>query len=759
MDRPNGWGIGGLVLVVVAALFAVWMSQPPTAVPASAPETVFSAERAHVHMRAMAQRPHPAGSAENDRVCQYIQDELAKMGIHYELAERYVKSGSGLTYQRAVLGRIPGTDSTKAFAVDAHFDSVPYGPGATDDISGVSAMLEAARALKASPPLKNDVILVFTDQEECASSGARLFRDHPWFRDVGVMLGLETRGTSGPALMFETSQENGFVIREMAKAGVSPRASSTMFDIYDRLPFGSDFGAYKRHVAGLNVAYIDDFAHYHTVLDNPEKANMDSLQHHGEYTLGLARHFGSMPLDETYAPNVTYFNTLGSHMVVYDYKWNLPVAIAVTALAMASLFLGFAFRRIRITGLLMALLVQVAGILMTAAVVGGLSYLIFQRFREMALYSDHYYAFAYVAFTLAVLVLLMHWTRNRIRGAEFVAALLIIYLPSLYAFLYYMPGGAHQPSIVLLFGALYLIGLILIPENAPRAVALAALLVLPALMFIAPNLMMFRYTLTSMASFLLCGLVLILASALAPQIHLLTNRARYRLAGALTVLALVVFGLGYVNNLPSPDSPRLNCLSYGVDWNANKAYWLSTDHELDEWTQQFFPGEDADRGSCETFLPGDTTAYRKAEAPMPPFGPPTFDVQSDTIVDGKRVLEMHYTPSRDNYQTSIHALDDVKIERVEVNGQVLVDSPKNWYGNFKLVPRDGFPMRLVMAPDTPLKFHVREETYGVPAFEQYEPRPTHMATQTNRRLFRHDFESEHTWTVSTADLGTHASAR
>ena len=39
--------------------------------------------------------------------------------------------------------------------------------------------------------------------------------------------------------MFETGRDNGFLIRQLASR-IKPRATSFMFDFYDRMPFGSD---------------------------------------------------------------------------------------------------------------------------------------------------------------------------------------------------------------------------------------------------------------------------------------------------------------------------------------------------------------------------------------------------------------------------------------------------------------------------------------------------------------------------------------
>ena len=111
--------------------------------------------------------------------------------------------------------------------------------------------------------------------------------------------------------MFETSAENGWLIAQLAAAGVPARASSMMYDVYRPLPFSTDLDPLKERIPGLNIAYVDNFAYYHTPNDSPERLNLDSLQHHGEYALGLARHFGNIPLDETRSPDAAYFDLLG----------------------------------------------------------------------------------------------------------------------------------------------------------------------------------------------------------------------------------------------------------------------------------------------------------------------------------------------------------------------------------------------------------------------------------------------------------------
>src|SRR3954469_2635517 len=67
-------------VVLLSALSIRWM-QPPAAVSESAGAEQFSAGRAMVLLREIAQRPHPTGSEENARVREKILSTLRSMGV------------------------------------------------------------------------------------------------------------------------------------------------------------------------------------------------------------------------------------------------------------------------------------------------------------------------------------------------------------------------------------------------------------------------------------------------------------------------------------------------------------------------------------------------------------------------------------------------------------------------------------------------------------------------------------------------------
>lgn len=197
-------------------------------VPATPETTEFSAQRAMPHLDVIAAAPWPAGSPGHDRTRAYLLAELRKMGLEPQIQEttsvlRFPRSpGFSAGLIKNVLVRVPGTASTGAIALDAHYDGAATGPAAADCGSGVIVLLETLRAILAGPPLKNDLIFVFADAEEVGDLGAHAFAaHHPWMRDVRVALNYEAMGTSGPAYLYATN--NGRQLRlddyQLAKQG------------------------------------------------------------------------------------------------------------------------------------------------------------------------------------------------------------------------------------------------------------------------------------------------------------------------------------------------------------------------------------------------------------------------------------------------------------------------------------------------------------------------------------------------------------
>ena len=285
----------GLALVLVLFGVVRLSARPPGPEPVDAPARSFSAARAaEVLDRLLAgdESPHPTGSEAAAAVLGRIRQELAKLDWESEVQEAVgVGPGGTVGRMRNLVSRRTGKqDEQPSVLVAAHYDSVGAGPGVADDLAGVAALIEVARALGRSQP-ERTVVLLFTDGEEAGLVGAEAFLDdHPWAEDVGVVVNLEARGVSGPSHMFQTGDDNGWLVSAWASEARRPDANSVSAEVYRRMPNDTDFTVFlERGIAGLNFAFIGGWYAYHTPLDDREHLSLASLQHQGEQVLAAVR--------------------------------------------------------------------------------------------------------------------------------------------------------------------------------------------------------------------------------------------------------------------------------------------------------------------------------------------------------------------------------------------------------------------------------------------------------------------------------------
>jgi Peptidase family M28 len=333
----------GVLLVVL------WRAEPPAPRPASAPAQEFSAERAHAVLTRLLGdgAPHPVGTAAGAAVRQRIATEFAGLGLTAEVQEAFACAPHGTCATvRNLLVRLPGRESGRAVLFSVHYDSVGAGAGASDDGVGVAALLEIARILTAQGPLRNPVILLVDDGEEAGLLGAEAFAEHAGAREVGAVVNLEARGTSGPSFLFETAAGNAWVARLAASALARPAASSLFYEIYQRMPNDTDFTVWKRAgMQGANFAFVGDVMRYHTRRDDLAHVDRGSLQHHGDNALAMVRAFGEADLAAPPGGNAVFFDVLSAFILWWPTAWSWGLA------AVSLLLCGAATRRLARAGL------------------------------------------------------------------------------------------------------------------------------------------------------------------------------------------------------------------------------------------------------------------------------------------------------------------------------------------------------------------------------------------------------------------------
>ena len=333
----RAWGLALLALAVW--LLSHYQYDPHVAAPASAPAESFSSARAEATLATILgpERPHPVGSAENAAVRARIIDQFAKLGVQAKTyraftcnAWRKLSYVACATVTDIIADAIPGEG--KAIVLLAHYDSVPAGPGASDDESGVATVLETVRALKARGGKSlHPVIAVISDGEEGGLLGANAFLQNDALKArVGVVVNVEARGTRGPSLLFQTSPGDGRLIDLYAKSVPTLATSSLYAEIYKVLPNDTDLTLFIRAgFPSFNFAFADNVRYYHSPLDI--RANLDpaTLQMHGDNMLGVAGALEQTDFAALKGGNDVYISLFGTMLPRLPSSWALPLAAIV----------------------------------------------------------------------------------------------------------------------------------------------------------------------------------------------------------------------------------------------------------------------------------------------------------------------------------------------------------------------------------------------------------------------------------------------
>ncbi|HEY6579253.1 MAG TPA: M20/M25/M40 family metallo-hydrolase, partial [Rhizomicrobium sp.] len=322
----------------------------PQARPIDASPRVFSAGRAEqVLARILGpETPHPVSTEENGQVRARIVEELAALGLHpyvYHSFACHKPHEYGLLICASVNDVIadvnPGTG--RAIVLLAHYDSVPAGPGAADDESGVATVIETARALIArGRASKHPVMAVLSDGEEADLLGAAAFLHDPALKArVGAVVNVEARGNQGPSLLFQTSPGDGPLIDLYANNTSTYATSSLYHEIYRFLPNDTDLTLFiGEGFPSFNFAYVGGIADYHTALDTRAHLDPVSLQQQGDNMLGVAGGLEQSDFASLHEQDDIDLDILGRWLPRAPASWALPLAIAAFLLLLAAAFLA-----------------------------------------------------------------------------------------------------------------------------------------------------------------------------------------------------------------------------------------------------------------------------------------------------------------------------------------------------------------------------------------------------------------------------------
>lgn len=586
--------------ILAGVALGLWPLIPPAPVPESAPPTEFSSARARAQLREITRAPHAMGWPEHERVRGYLLRHLGELSLEVLTREATAVESSTPRGQPVAMGRVhnvlarlPGREAgAPALLLAAHYDSTPDTLGASDDGFGVAALLETARALKAGPPPRHDILFLFTDGEEPGLLGARAFvQEDPLRARVGLVLNFEARGNRGLALLFQTSPGNDWLISQAAQTP-HPAAASLSQAVYALLPNDTDLSEFlAAGLPGLNVANIQGSGHYHSMTDTLEAADERTLQHHGSYALGLALRFGELELTPPPgARDATFFNA-GPLFIRYPAGWSLPAAVLLVLA-----FFGVVVRHkkaLSVKLLLVGAAAQLALALTAAAIAFALNWLVqglspgHPLIDANTSLASTLAAWGTLGAALALTTFLGSKFLGRWPAAPLAVGALLPWLAITVALSLTLPAASYLFQLPLLCAVISL-------EVSLRAEVHAGVswphwvlggVAIPAVMLVTSHGALLDAAMeSSIPSAVLAAL---LVGALLPQLELLLCAWR-RLPVTLAALGAVALVLAGILGRLDGDQLRPPRIFYALDGDGGRAYWLAPDTASDAWTETFF---------------------------------------------------------------------------------------------------------------------------------------------------------------------------
>ena len=709
MIKKYGSLITVLFLLLVLGIM-YWTIMPQWGAESDVPLNEFSTKRAFTQVEALSKQPHYVGSINHEVVAQHLQKELQKLGLETSLQEGYTLTDWGnLVYSKNILARIKGTKPTKALLLLTHYDSAPHSAsyGASDAGSGVATILESVRAfLYSKKTHKNDIVILFSDAEELGLNGAALFvTQHKWAKEIGLALNFEARGTSGPSYMLmETNNGNAGMVNEFANAGVPFTVSnSLMYSLYKMIPNDTDLTVFRKqgNIQGFNFAFIDGHYNYHTAQDDSQHLNKKTLAHQGSYLLPLLHYFSNANLNATQSLQDEVYFTTPFTFIHYPFDWVLPMWFGTIGFLSLLLFFGKAKRILDFKTIAKGFVPSIASLLLSGLVTffgWKLLLLVYPQYTDLLngfTYNGHDYIAAFIFLTLAICMACYYFLSAKKVTVSNSVAPLFFWLLINGGIAYFLPGAGFL--IMPVYFGLFVFAYFIISQQNNRWFNL--IMSLPALLIIVPFIYMIPVGL---------GLKMLVTSSILTVLLfglLLPVFGPFPKKGFWAVLFLVIsigfFAKAHYYSGYEKGKAKSNSLVYLYDADAEKAFWLTYNKNLDDWTKTYL-GNNPKIAHLKKEIPlfSKYNSYftYSNETTVKSIPTPTVHFLKDSIAGNLRYLKIRISSNRPANRYDIFANTKMEFHYFKANGVTQIEQK-----NSKMIRNDKKILSYYIVNNQPLE--------------------------------------------------------
>lgn len=705
------------------------------------PADEFAVDRAMTPLLEMTKHPHFVGSENHAEVRKFLISELNKLGLEPHIQEgfNYNSQSKILTKPQNIIARIPGSEPGKAVLLLSHYDSAAVASfGAADDASGIVTILESVRAfLSSRKPPKNDIIILFSDSEELSLDGAQLFvEEHPWIKDVSLVINFEARGTKGPSnMILETNQGNAGLIKAFAAANPDyPVASSLMYSVYKLLPNDTDSTIFRElaDIDSFFFAFIDGHYNYHTANDTYYNLDRNSLAHQGSYLLPLLHYFADADLTELKSEkDHVYFNFPIFKVIHYSFSWIFPSVIVALILFIILIFYGTNKHLIKRRSV-WAGFIPLFGSLITSVLIGFLGwkailtgYPHYLEIQQGFTYNGHWYIALFVSLSLFIsFIFYSRFTKKHSITSLYVAPLFLWILIN-FLIAIYLKGAAFFiiPVFFGLFSFFYIL------KRKQANVLLTTLFSIPAIFIFVPLIQFFPVGLGLKMLLISSGFTVLLFVLMLPVFGSYRNK---KILALLSLTAGIFFFIkAHSQHQFSDIHPKPNSLIYYQQSDKNEAFWTTYDLKTDEWTKQYL-GDNPESASAligrasyskygRNYTYAVSTESRNIQKAE-------ILVERDTIYDNQREIQFTIIPKRRVNKIELFAPDKPSFEVLIFNDQEVIITEETTYRgtdnpalvNYFMSENDSLQVKMKVRPTDSVNFRILEYSFDLmdnPNFE------------------------------------------
>ncbi|KAF1844483.1 endoplasmic reticulum metallopeptidase 1 [Cucurbitaria berberidis CBS 394.84] len=316
-------------IALFAALLTVHLRVPNSP---SNPPAGTNLTQAWDDLEHITRRFHPYNSHANDDVRSYLLSRIKHIVASKELSKDQVQviddtvanatfsSGPTSVYFEGtnIIVTIRGSDDDQPFGeyggplpaerrpdnggvlVNAHYDSVSTGYGATDDGVGVVTVLQLLAYFTESENWpKRTVVLLLNNGEEDFLNGAKAFMRNSISRVPRTFVNLEGAGAGGRATLFRSTDTE---VTRFYRKSSHPFGTVVSGDGFKKglIRSETDYKVFHGELGlrGLDIAFMEPRARYHTVEDSTRETSMNSLWHMLSAALASTSGLASVSNDE-----------------------------------------------------------------------------------------------------------------------------------------------------------------------------------------------------------------------------------------------------------------------------------------------------------------------------------------------------------------------------------------------------------------------------------------------------------------------------